>query len=289
MIAAATLPTNDYYAMNTKLAEMPKWHDRIIQVGGAHGVQDAGAGNVGDNLADYERRTQESLRGRVGGAVTLAVGMAHIFDQAAARFMASSQHLLDGLWKYWYHFAIMFEALFILTTIDTGTRIGRFLLQEAAGKLVHPKLGETSWWPSAIVSTALMVFAWSWFMNSGNFPVIWGMFGIANQTLAVIALAVVSAYLANEGRAKYLPVTLIPMAVVFTTTSTAAVQMIYAHYVTVTTQLARPQPARTIVFNSTLQGSLIVAMVTCTIIVIAASAARVLGAHASSGEFAVSK
>jgi carbon starvation protein len=273
MIAAAALPTNDYYGMNVDLAAVPRWHDKILQVGGAHGPQDA---NVADNLPVYERRTQESLRGRTGGAVTLAVGMAHIFDQAAARFMSSNQALLEGLWKYWYHFAIMFEALFILTTIDTGTRIGRFLLQEAAGKLVHPKLAQTSWWPGAIVSTALIVLGWAWFMNADSFAVIWGMFGIANQTLAVIALAIVSAFLINEGRTRYVWVTLIPMAVVLTTTSTAGIEMITGHVTTLRTQFAKPTPDWTIAINSMIQGGLIVGMLLSAIIIIAAGAARVM-------------
>jgi carbon starvation protein len=276
MIAASALPTNDYYAMNTDLAAVPKWHDKILQVGAGHGLQDVDASR--DNLPVYEQRTQESLRGRTGGAVTLAVGMAHIFDQAAGRFMASSKGTLEGLWKYWYHFAIMFEALFILTTIDTGTRIGRFLLQEAAGKLIHPKLAITSWMPGAIVSTGLVVLGWAWFMNSDSFDVIWRTFGIANQTLAVIALAVVSAFLVNEGRTRYVWVTLIPLAVVLTTTSSAGIEMISSHVTTLRTQFAKPTPDWTVALNSMVQGGLIVAMLLCAFIIIAAGAARVLGA-----------
>ncbi len=274
MVAAATLPTNDYYAMNTDLAAVPKWHDKILLVGGAHGPQDVDAAR--DNLPLYEQRTQESLRGRTGGAVTLAVGMAHIFDQAAARFMSSNKPMLEGLWKYWYHFAIMFEALFILTTIDTGTRIGRFLLQEAAGKLIHPKLAVTSWLPGAIVSTLLVVLGWGWFMNSDSFDVIWRTFGIANQTLAVIALAIVSAFLINEGRTRYVWVTLIPMAVVLTTTSTAGIEMITGHVTTLRTQFAKPTADWTIAINSMIQGGLIVGMLLSAIIIIAAGAARVM-------------
>src|SRR5258705_11752783 len=126
-----------------------------------------------DNLPVYEQRTQESLRGRTGGAVTLAVGMAHIFDQAAARFISSNKSLLEGLWKYWFHFAIMFEALFILTTIDTGTRIGRFLLQEAAGKLIHPKLAVTSWVPGGVFGTGVGVLGWGRFGNPDSFGLTW--------------------------------------------------------------------------------------------------------------------
>jgi carbon starvation protein len=149
-----------------------------------------------ENIARYEHLTQESLRGRTGGAVTLAVGMAHIFDGVAQRVGAFAESSLNAMWKYWYHFAIMFEALFILTTIDTGTRIGRFLLQEVAGK-IHPKLGRTGWWPGAIASTLLVVAGWSYFMHSDSFDTIWKMFGIANQLLAVIALSIVCAWLTS--------------------------------------------------------------------------------------------
>ena len=266
MIAAATLPMGDYYAMNTDLARVPEFHDKFVQIGASV-----------DHLNVYEDRTQESLRGRTGGAVTLAVGMAYIFDQATARIMTTSEAGLKTLWKYWYHFAIMFEALFILTTIDTGTRIGRFLIQEVAGK-IHPKLGRTDWWPGAILSTALMVLGWAYFINANSFMVIWGMFGVANQMLAVIALAIVTVWLFNEGRGRYWYVTVIPMLVVMTTTGTAAIQMLSGQLDSVLTQLNNQGPARnmTILINSIIQGSLIVAMLTCTAIVIISGAAKVM-------------
>jgi carbon starvation protein len=266
MIAAATLPMGDYYAMNTDLARVPQFHDKFVQIGA----------DV-DHLNVYEDRTQESLRGRTGGAVTLAVGFAYIFDQATARFMTASEGTLKALWKYWYHFAIMFEALFILTTIDTGTRIGRFLIQECAGK-IHPKLGQTDWWPGAIISTALMVLGWAYFINANSFMVIWGMFGIANQMLAVIALAIVTVWLFNEGRGRYWYVTVLPMLIVMTTTGTAAIQMLSGQLDTVLTQLNNQGQQRnvTILINSLVQGSLILAMLVCTAIVIIAGAARVM-------------
>ncbi len=122
--------------------------------------------------------------------------------------------------KYWYHFAIMFEALFILTTIDTGTRIGRFLVQEFLGKLWKP-LGDLDRLGPSILATALVVFGWSYFILTGSVETIWPMFGVANQLLAVIALAVVTTVLVNSGRARYALVTLVPMAFVATTTTTA--------------------------------------------------------------------
>src|SRR6185312_6361290 len=225
LIAATTLPTRDYYAMNTALADAPKFEQRIVQIGG------------GEHLPLYEQRTQETLRGRTGGAVTLAIGMANIFDQAAGRFFARGQATLEAMWKYWYHFAIMFEAMFILTTIDAGTRIGRFLLQEAAGRVIHPKLGRNDWWPASVLSTGLIVLGWAYFINANEMRMIWPMFGIANQMLAVIALAVLSAYLANEGRTKYLPVTVLPMIFVATTTFTAGAEMLSIQLNGLATQL----------------------------------------------------
>src|SRR4051812_36461903 len=194
----------------------------------------------------YEQRTQESLRGRTGGAVTLAVGMAHIFDGIPRRFGVAAEDTLQAMWKYWYHFAIMFEALFILTTIDTGTRIGRFLLQELGGKLIHPKVGQTDWWPGAIISTLLIVAGWAYFINANSMAVIWPMFGVANQMLAVIALAVVSFYLVNDGKGRYLWVTVGPMIVVFTTTSTAALQMFQGQFAQFQNQFNNTGPARNV-------------------------------------------
>jgi carbon starvation protein len=259
MIAASTLPMGDYFAMNTELAKVPQFHDKFVQIGASV-----------DHLQVYEDRTQEALRGRTGGAVTLAVGMAHIFDGAASRVFSGGEETLRTLWKYWYHFAIMFEALFILTTIDTGTRIARFLLQEVAGK-VHPDLGRTAWIPGAIVSTLLVVVAWSWFMTSDSFATIWALFGIANQVLAVVALAVVSAWLANEGRARYLWVTVCPMLFVMVTTGTAAAQMLGIQIGALSDGLA----AGTWKFAQALQPALILAMLVCTAVVVFGAAIRI--------------
>jgi len=251
MIAASTLPVGDYYAMNTDLAKVPAFHDKFVQIGA----------DV-DNLNVYETNTQESLRGRTGGAVTLAVGMAHIFDGGVRRFGATAEHTLQKMWKYWYHFAIMFEALFILTTIDTGTRIGRFLLQEVMGKL-HPKLGISGGWPGAIFATAAIVAGWCYFINANNFAAIWAMFGVANQMLAVIALAIVSAYLAGAGKTRYLWVSGGPMIVVATTTSTAAVRILLAQWDTLVAQSHAANPAWQIQVNAVTTGGLLLLIVAC--------------------------
>jgi carbon starvation protein len=132
---------------------------------------------------------------------------------------------IQGFLKYWYHFAIMFEALFILTTIDTGTRIGRFLVQEAMGKL-NPAWGRTDWLPGAVVSTLAVTAGWGFLVYTGSIDTIWPMFGIANQLLAVLALALVTTFLVNSGRGRYFWVTLVPMLFVTATTLTAAAQLV---------------------------------------------------------------
>ena len=205
LIAAAALPNSMYYDINIDLARRPQFQQALRALDVDHD---------GGELVKMEADVQESLHGRTGGAVTLAVGMARIFSKALPG--------LEGLMKYWYHFAIMFEALFILTTIDTGTRIGRFLVQEFLGKLWKP-LGDLDRLSSSVFATALVVFGWSYFILTGSVETIWPMFGVANQLLAVIALAVATTVIVNSGKARYAPVTLVPMAFVATTTTTAGI------------------------------------------------------------------
>ena len=208
LIAAAALPNSMYYDINIDLAKRPDFlaaHPHF-----AHELLASDIEHPGELVA-MEQDVQESLHGRTGGAVTLAVGMARIVSNAVPD--------LKGLIKYWYHFAIMFEALFILTTIDTGTRIGRFLVQEMLGKVWKP-LGNLDSVPASIFATALVVFGWAYFIFTGSVETIWPMFGMANQLLAVIALSVVTTVLVNAGRARYAPLTLVPMLFVLTTTST---------------------------------------------------------------------
>jgi carbon starvation protein len=236
LIAAASLPIDLYYDINvdlekagsfqTKLDALYKEHN-IDRTAARDRMQMTGAGSLAHldvekaNLADIEQLVGgESLRGRTGGAVTLAVGMARIFTKA----MHSLNLYFEGVMKYWYHFAIMFEALFILTTIDTGTRIARFLMQETVGK-VYPQFEKTDWLPGAVLSTLVVTAGWGALVATGSIDTIWPMFGIANQLLAVLALCLVTTLLVNSGRGKYAPVTLLPMLFVTTTTMTAGVQM----------------------------------------------------------------
>jgi carbon starvation protein len=229
LIAAASLDPKLYYDINVDQRQVAEYDPQLQQLYvmlGEGGRDPMHAANVDSlqhlNLAQVEEMVgNEALRGRTGGAVTLAVGMALIFTDA---FDQIGLHV-EGIMKYWYHFAIMFEALFILTTIDAGTRIARFLLQEALGK-VHPKFERTDWLPGAALATLVVTAGWGLLVWSGSIDTIWPMFGIANQLLAVIALCLVTTLLVNTGRGRYALVTLLPMLFVITTTMTAAGQMI---------------------------------------------------------------
>jgi carbon starvation protein len=235
LIAAASLEPKLYFEMNTDLEVVSKFQTDLDKVQTKYGsdpmhqvgVREPHQLRVGEHdLAEVERLVGgESLRGRTGGAVTLAVGMALIFTDA----LSWTGLAIEGIMKYWYHFAIMFEALFILTTIDTGTRIARFLLQEAAGK-INPRFGKTDWLPGAVLSTLLVTGGWGLLISTGSIDTIWPMFGIANQLLAVIALCLVTTLLINSGRGRYAWVTLAPMLWVIATTMTAGVSLVTTRF-----------------------------------------------------------
>lgn len=201
LIAATSLLPLDYFQINVpaeKLqAILPKLHEM---------------GFTESNIDQLSVSVGEKIAGRTGGAVSLGVGMAYIFSS-----IPGMKHLMS----YWYHFAIMFEALFILTTIDAGTRIGRFVLQETLGKVYKP-FQKTDWLPGNLITSGMIVFAWAYFIYTGTVATIWPMFGTANQLLATIALAIGTSFIINRGRIKYAWVTLVPMIFVGITTLTAA-------------------------------------------------------------------
>ena len=189
LVAASAMEPGDYFAINVPAAQ---YANLVFE----------GASLSPVHLAGIEAAVGETVTGRTGGAVSLAVGMAQIF---------SAMPGMQGLLAYWYHFAIMFEALFILTTIDSGTRVGRFLLQEFLGKAYKP-FANKEWVPGAMISTALLVMGWAYFIYTGNINTIWPMFGVANQLLGAVALAVATTILINEGKLKYAWVTMLPLS-----------------------------------------------------------------------------
>jgi carbon starvation protein len=195
LIAATALYPGDYFAINTSPSVF------------------ATLGIPAVHLPQLEAAVGEHVAGRPGGAVSLAIGIAQIFSGLPG---------MRGLMDYWYHFAIMFEALFILTTIDTGTRVARFLVQEFLGGFYAP-MGRQDWMPGAILSTLLVVSAWGYFIWTGSVSTIWPMFGIANQLLASVALAVGTTIIINMGKARYAWVTAVPLSFVSVTTLTAGV------------------------------------------------------------------
>jgi len=200
LIAAASMLPLDYFMINVPVekfqAILPQLH---------------AMGFTESNITQLSAEVGENIIGRTGGAVSLAVGMAQIFSSIPG---------LSKLMSYWYHFAIMFEALFILTTIDAGTRIGRFILQEMIGKVYKP-FGKADWLPGNLITSLLIVSAWTYFIYTGSVATIWPMFGTANQLLAAIALTVGTSFIMNRGKAKYAWVTLLPLIFVACTTLSA--------------------------------------------------------------------
>jgi carbon starvation protein len=200
LIAAASLLPLDYFMINVPTE---KFQSVLPQL---HAM-----GFIDSNIAQLSAEVGEKIIGRTGGAVSLAVGMAQIFSNIPG---------LTKLMSYWYHFVIMFEALFILTTIDAGTRIGRFVLQEMLGKFYKP-FGRTDWLPGNLIASFIIVVAWAYFIYTGSVSSIWPMFGTANQLLAAIALTVGTSFIINRDKARYAWVTIVPLIFVTFTTLVA--------------------------------------------------------------------
>jgi carbon starvation protein len=276
LCAAALLDPGIYFAINAPLTTLGGNVHTAAEVIRGWGFTvtpeqiDALAASVGE----------KSLLGRTGGAPSLAVGMAHIFTNAFG----------PGLMALWYHFAIMFEALFILTTVDTGTRVGRFMLQELAGEIWRP-LGRTSWYPSTVLASALVVSAWGYFLVQGvldplgGINSLWPLFGISNQLLASVALCVGTTLIIKSGKARYAWVTLLPLAWLLAATFTAGWQKVFADdprlgFLAHATQTAAKVASGAmdgalggrLIFNDRLDALVTVAFMVVTILVFLASA-----------------
>ncbi|ANH81907.1 carbon starvation protein CstA [Niabella ginsenosidivorans] len=180
LIAACTLMPGDYFGINTPkglyagfIAQNPDW--------------------VTVDMGHISSKIGVDLMGRTGGAVSLAVGMAHIFDKIP---------FMDDVMAYWYNFAIMFEAVFILTAIDAGTRVGRFFLQEMIGT-IFPKFDDKNWLPGIVITSLIFTLSWGYLVYTGNISSIWPLFGISNQLLAACGLIVCTTMLIRLNRKKY--------------------------------------------------------------------------------------
>jgi carbon starvation protein len=219
MIAACVLQPGVYFAINSPAATIGTTAQAAAQTISSWGFAVA--------PGDIERLThavgEATLLSRVGGAPSFAVGMAHIFANTIGG---------EAVMAIWYHFAIMFEALFILTIIDAGTRVARFMLQDALGHIWKP-LGRTSWYPSILLTSGIMVAAWGYFLwqgvrdSLGGINSLWPMFGIANQLLSAVAMCVATTIVIKMGRTRYVLVTLAPLVTIVAITFSASWHKIF--------------------------------------------------------------
>jgi len=200
LIAASVLIPGDYLAINTTLSA-----DALAALGFAP-----------VHIAELAHLVGTDIEGRPGGAVSLAVGMASIFSALPG---------MGGLMAYWYQFALVFEALFILTTIDTGTRVARYLVQEMMGRVYAP-FRRMNWWPGALATSVFVVGAWAYLIGTGNISTIWPMFGAANQLLGTLALCIGTTVLIKMWKSTYLWVTAMPMCFVGVVTLTGSYELL---------------------------------------------------------------
>lgn len=203
LIAATSLHPNDYFAINSTAETFSTLGLQVHE------------------LPQLSQMVGEELMHRPGGAVSLAVGMAHIFSK-----VPNMSHLMS----YWYHFCIMFEALFILTLIDTGTRVSRYMVQELLG-MVIPKMKDTHWTPGVYFSSFLVCFAWGYLVLQGNIGTIWPLFGVSNQLLATMGLAIGTTVIMHLGHKRYAWVTAIPCVFIAVITVMADYENVFWNYI----------------------------------------------------------
>ena len=272
LIAAASLQPGVFFAVNSPAGVVGSTPSAAVAT-----VSGWGFPVTEQQMSELATEVGEkSLYYRTGGAPSLALGMAQIF----ARFIRGNQSVL----AFWYHFAIMFEALFILTIMDTGTRVGRFMLQDMLGHVV-PKLGETNWTPGVLLTSAMVVAMWGYFLYQGvvdplgGINSLWPLFGIANQLLAVVAFCVGTTVLVKMHRAKYMWITCIPMAWLVIVCFTAGFQKIfssdpYLGFLAQADKLARGrqmEATATLVFNNRLDAGMTALLLVLVAIILADS------------------
>jgi carbon starvation protein len=269
VIAAATLEPGVYFAMNVPAGTLGPTTETAARAIAQWGF----VLHPGQMEALAKAMGEATLLSRTGGAPSLAVGMASI--------LAGVVHG-SGL-ALWYHFAIMFEALFILTTVDAGTRVGRFMLQELGGYIWKP-FGRTSWYPSIVISSAVIVAGWGYFLYQGvvdplgGINSLWPLFGIANQLLAAVALCVGTTILIKMQKQRYAWVTVVPLVWLAAATLTAGWQKVFAadprlgFLAHARTVLPTAPNAARLIFNDRLDAALALSFMAVVVLVIAASA-----------------
>jgi carbon starvation protein len=246
LIAATVLIPGDYFSINTKLSAQAL----------------TALGFAPDRIKDLSAMVGINVEGRPGGAVSLAVGMASILCNIPG---------MKGLMPYWYNFALMFEALFILTTVDAGTRVARFLLQEIGGTIWAP-LGKQRSIPGILFFSGAVSVSWAYLIFSGNVSTIWPMFGVANQILAGVAFGVATALIIKAGKLKYAWVTFVPMVFMFVTTLTAAWELLVLFRAK-----ARAAATAAEAFNFNLDFTLVLCMAVLAVIALADIAWKGIG------------
>ena len=256
MIAACTMQPGVYFAINSPAGVVGQSPDAAVNT-----ISQWGFPVTAANMAALAHSVgEQTLYNRTGGAPAFAVGMAQIFAHSLGG---------DAVMAIWYHFAIMFEALFILTVLDAGTRVGRFMVQDALGHIWKP-IGRISWYPSILSTSALIVGAWGFFLWQGvkdplgGINSLWPLFGIANQLLATVALCVSTTIIIKMHRARYALVTLLPLCILVSITFTASYHKIFdpnprtgflAHAKLLATQIAaapKPQELARLMLNDRL-------------------------------------
>ena len=276
MIAASVLQPGVYFAVNSPAGIVGQTADAAATT-----ITNWGFPVTAAEMANLAHAVgEQTLLNRTGGAPAFAVGMAHIFSNSLGG---------QAVMAIWYHFAIMFEALFILTILDAGTRVGRFMVQDALGHIWKP-LGRTSWYPSILLSSAIIVNFWGYFLWQGvkdplgGINSLWPLFGICNQLLATVALCVATTIIIKMGRVRYVLVTLIPLGCLVAVTFTASYYKIFdpnprIGFLAQAQQLAAAGASARAIFNARLDAAvtaLLVLMVATILIESGLEWARVL-------------